>query len=60
MQHRYLPHTQEDIRQMLDVVGVGSLEELYADVPGSVKRLRAHAFQGAWVTSLYLEEGNYL
>ena len=37
MQHRYLPHTQEDIRQMLDVVGVGSLEELYADVPGSVK-----------------------
>ena len=26
-------------------------------VPGSVKRLRAHAFQGAWVTSLYLEEG---
>ena len=37
MQHRYLPHTQEDIRQMLDVVGVDSLEELYADVPGSVK-----------------------
>ena len=37
MQHRYFPHTKEDIKQMLDVVGVGSLDELYADVPESVK-----------------------
>ena len=37
MQHRYFPHTQEDIKQMLDVVGVGSLDGLYADVPESVK-----------------------
>jgi len=29
----YFPHTDEDIRQMLDRIGVGSLEDLYADVP---------------------------
>ena len=40
MQHRYLPHTQEDIQQMLERVGVSSLEALYADVPEPV-RLKA-------------------
>ncbi|MBQ9463393.1 MAG: aminomethyl-transferring glycine dehydrogenase subunit GcvPA [Bacteroidales bacterium] len=29
----YFPHTQEDIRTMLDRIGVRSLDELYADVP---------------------------
>lgn len=29
----YFPHTGEDIRRMLDRIGVGSLDELYADVP---------------------------
>lgn len=31
--HRYFPHTQEDIDQMLSVCKVSSLEDLYADVP---------------------------
>ncbi len=30
---RYLPHTQADIDEMLKVVGVKSLEELFVDVP---------------------------
>ena len=29
----YFPHTEEDIQQMLDRIGVSSLEDLYCDVP---------------------------
>ena len=29
----YFPHTEDDIRQMLDRIGVSSLDDLYADVP---------------------------
>ena len=29
----YFPHTPEDVRQMLDRIGAGSLDDLYADVP---------------------------
>ncbi len=31
--HPYLPHTDEEIKQMLEEVGVGSLEELFSDIP---------------------------
>lgn len=34
---KYFPHTPEDIQQMLDVCGVNSLDDLYADVPEEVK-----------------------
>ncbi len=34
---KYTPHTEEDIRQMLDRIGIGSLDELYAEVPESAK-----------------------
>ena len=33
MAFAYFPHTEDDIRQMLDRIGVGSLEDLYSDVP---------------------------
>lgn len=36
MAFAYFPHTEEDIRQMLDRIGVGSLDELYSDVPQDV------------------------
>ena len=36
MAFSYFPHTEDDIRQMLDRIGVGSLEDLYSDVPGDV------------------------
>lgn len=29
----YFPHTEEDIKQMLDKIGVSSLDDLYGDVP---------------------------
>ncbi|MGN0191334.1 MAG: aminomethyl-transferring glycine dehydrogenase subunit GcvPA [Candidatus Cryptobacteroides sp.] len=33
MNHPYFPHTQQDIRQMMEKCGVSSLRELYSDVP---------------------------
>ena len=33
MSFSYFPHTEDDIRQMLDRIGVPSLDGLYADVP---------------------------
>ena len=37
MQYKYFPHTEEDIRQMLDKIGVQSLDDLYEDVPEDIK-----------------------
>lgn len=34
---KYIPHTPDDIRAMLDVIGVSSLENLYAEVPEELK-----------------------
>ena len=34
---KYIPHTPDDIRAMLDVIGVSSLEDLYAQVPEELK-----------------------
>jgi glycine dehydrogenase subunit 1 len=35
---RYLPHTDEDISQMLQVVGVDSLDDLFATIPKDCRR----------------------
>ena len=34
---KYFPHTEEEIKEMLRVAGVDSLEELYSDVPDSIR-----------------------
>src|SRR5215207_1924844 len=34
---RYTGVTDEDLREMLDVIGVGSLEDLFADIPESLR-----------------------
>lgn len=34
---KYFPHTSEDIQQMLEVIGVKSLDDLYAEVPEELK-----------------------
>ena len=36
MAFSYFPHTEDDVRQMLDRIGVESLEDLYSDVPQDV------------------------
>lgn len=37
MAYKYFPHTTDDIRQMLDVIGAGSLDDLYAEIPEELK-----------------------
>lgn len=37
MSSQYFPHTPEDIAAMLERCGVGSLDDLYADVPASLR-----------------------
>lgn len=33
----YIPHTEEDVREMLSTIGVSSIEDLFADVPESLR-----------------------
>ncbi|WP_210609646.1 aminomethyl-transferring glycine dehydrogenase subunit GcvPA [Priestia flexa] len=42
MVHRYLPMTSEDQQQMLKAIGVSSVDELFSDIPESVR------FQGEY------------
>lgn len=37
MIHKFLPQTEEDIQQMLKRIGIASLDELYAEVPESIR-----------------------
>lgn len=35
--HKYLPQTDSDIKEMLAASGIGNLEDLYSDVPESLR-----------------------
>lgn len=37
MNHRYLPQTAEDQKEMLEFLGVSSTEELFSDIPNQVR-----------------------
>ena len=37
MQFKYFPHTDEDIKAMLDKIGVKSLDDLYSEIPESIR-----------------------
>lgn len=50
MKHRYLPMTDRDQQEMLQTVGVQSIEDLFADIPASVR------FQGTLDVSPALDE----
>ena len=47
MAFKYFPHTQHDIDEMLGRVGVGSLDDLFADVPESVRLKGDYDLPGA-------------
>ena len=47
MAHPYLPHTQADIRAMLERIGVKTLDDLYADVPEGCRKKGAYALPDA-------------
>ncbi|MDE6217440.1 MAG: aminomethyl-transferring glycine dehydrogenase subunit GcvPA, partial [Muribaculaceae bacterium] len=36
MSNKFMPHTEEDIRVMLQKIGVASIDDLYSDVPAEV------------------------
>ncbi|MCZ8523451.1 MULTISPECIES: aminomethyl-transferring glycine dehydrogenase subunit GcvPA [Paenibacillus] len=52
--HRYLPMTTEDQKEMLHTVGASSIEELFADIPPSVR------YQGPLAVSSALDEASLL
>ena len=37
MDYKYFPHTQDDLKTMLDVVGVDTLDALYAQIPEDIR-----------------------
>lgn len=38
--HKYIPHTNEDIQSMLDIIGIDSINELFKDIPNELKLSR--------------------
>lgn len=44
--HRYFPHTRADIAEMLEVCGVKSLADLYADVPEELRLKKPYNLPG--------------
>ncbi|BCA78965.1 aminomethyl-transferring glycine dehydrogenase subunit GcvPA [Desulfuromonas sp. AOP6] len=41
MSHPYIPHTDEDVRQMLSTVGVPTVDALFEEIPGEVRLRRS-------------------
>ena len=37
MSHRYLPVTEKDKQEMLDVIGIKDVSELFSDIPEEVR-----------------------
>ncbi|AMV73046.1 aminomethyl-transferring glycine dehydrogenase subunit GcvPA [Desulfuromonas carbonis] len=53
---RYLPHTEEDVRQMLAAIGVTSVEDLFCEVPPAVRLQRPLQLGAALAESDLLRE----
>ena len=56
---RFLPHTPEQIQQMLDVIGAESIESLFADIPDSCRRLKQIALPEAmseWALNRHMDK----
>src|SRR3954447_2435964 len=47
-QHRYIPNASEDVREMLDVIGVDSVDRLFDTIPDSVKLDALLNIPGPW------------
>lgn len=52
--HRYIPMTEQDQAEMLDVIGISSVDELFHDIPESVR------YQGTLPMSEALNEAKLL
>lgn len=47
MQYKFFPHTEEDIKLMLDKIGVSSLDALFAEVPEEIRFRRDYDLPSA-------------
>jgi glycine cleavage system P protein (glycine dehydrogenase) subunit 1 len=47
-QHRYIPNAEQDVREMLAVIGVDSLDRLFDSIPKEVKLDRPLDIPGPW------------
>ncbi|MFD0697945.1 aminomethyl-transferring glycine dehydrogenase subunit GcvPA [Paenibacillus sp. GCM10027628] len=54
MKHRYLPITEQDQKEMLETIGISSIDEMFADIPQKVR------FQGELNVSKALDEQSLL
>ncbi|NHN33458.1 aminomethyl-transferring glycine dehydrogenase subunit GcvPA [Paenibacillus agricola] len=54
MKHRYLPMTEQDQAEMFETIGISTIEELFSDIPASVR------FQGRLDVSEALDEHEML
>lgn len=50
MNYKYFPHTQDDLKAMLEKVGVNSIDDLYAQIPESIR------FRGDYKIPLEMSE----
>ena len=46
--HRYIPNAEEDIREMLEVIGVDSIDRLFETIPDDVKLKELLDIPGPW------------
>ncbi|MDP9360527.1 MAG: aminomethyl-transferring glycine dehydrogenase subunit GcvPA [Acidobacteriota bacterium] len=47
-QHRYIPNASEDVREMLEVIGVDSIDRLFETIPDDVKLTELMDIPGPW------------
>ncbi|MBC6295708.1 aminomethyl-transferring glycine dehydrogenase subunit GcvPA [Listeria sp. FSL L7-1517] len=45
--HRYLPMTEQDEKEMLDTIGVGSVDDLFQDIPEKIRFKREYDLKPA-------------
>ncbi|WP_312092236.1 aminomethyl-transferring glycine dehydrogenase subunit GcvPA [Niallia sp.] len=56
MKHRYLPMTEQDQKEMLETIGVSSVEELFSDIPEKVRFKGSYQIKPAKSESALLKE----
>ncbi|MTH52379.1 aminomethyl-transferring glycine dehydrogenase subunit GcvPA [Bacillus mangrovi] len=56
MNHRYLPMTEQDQKEMLSVIGAASIDELFQDIPEKVRFDREYSIKPAKSETSLLKE----
>ncbi|ASV69030.1 MULTISPECIES: aminomethyl-transferring glycine dehydrogenase subunit GcvPA [Cytobacillus] len=56
MKHRYLPMTDSDQKEMLEAIGVKTIDDLFSDIPESVRFKREYNIKPAKTESALMKE----